>query len=619
MVCTTYLLSTYLMFYTIGLMQSASFRNELFAIWASFLLIGLGSVDSISAYSLEDNEQRKRYTWQMIVKTFSLGWLIALYEDESHFTLPLWLLYSVTLLKTGERIRAFKLASQAGLARNTRLIADFMGYEHELSNQNEVDPAHMEGYNYLVTGEDQTTLTVTPPFYHQRLEINDEVVTIHKIWHCKGRLLTSRGDPDDQLKDICLSFALYKLICRRFSGYPLWECSQEKTWNFVRYGLLSKEDDYERPFRVIEVELSFLFDRLYTKYPVIFEAGRVKYKIIELVCLIIGCWVAASVLGHYHPPKDCVNLKVSEFNIDVLVTGVVVIFILSMEVIQIFFIIFSDWAKVLLLCKYVQNPSWQANICIEKMIGFICRGRLFKPWERKICQYSVLRSFNYSPSRLLYNCLTSDFLDRPGKGRKGITCTKLPAEVKKAIILSLKSNGQTLSNGEASLCRNGVENELSWACRLETNTHVIMVWHIATSLCELALSKSVLHTQRRQEYFIVATSLSKYCAYLLAFAPRFLPDSAYVSEFIFDQVVIETSEFLKKCKSMEKRFEKMMTLGDGDSVDTVTERGAVLAKRLMRGIEDEELRWKILADFWAEMMLFVAPSDDATLHAGISS
>ncbi|KAK9267802.1 hypothetical protein L1049_010238 [Liquidambar formosana] len=496
MVCATYLLSTYLMFYTLGLMQSASFRNELYAIWASFLLIGLGSVDSISAYSLEDNEQRKRYTWKMIVKTFSLGWLIALYEDESHFTLPLWLLYSVTLLKTRERIRAFKLASQAGLARNTRLIADFMGYEHELSNQNEVDPAHMEGYNYLVRGEDQTTLTVTPPFYHQRLEINDEVITIHKIWHCKGRLLTSRGDPDDQLKDICLSFALYKLICRRFSGYPLWECPQEKTWNFVRYGLLSKEDDYERPFRVI-------------------EAGRVKYKIIELVYLIIGCWVAASVLGHYHPPKDSVNLKVN----------------------------------------------------------------------------------------------------RPGKGRKGITCTKLPAEVKKAIILSLKSNGQTLSNGEASLCRHGVENELSWACRLETNIHVIMVWHIATSLCELALSKSILHTQRRQEYFIVATSLSKYCAYLVAFAPRFLPDSAYVSEFIFNQVVIETREFLKKCKSMEKRFEKMMTLGDGDSADTVTERGAMLAKRLMRGIENEELRWKILADFWAEMMLFVAPSDDATLHA----
>ena len=25
--------------------------------------------------------------------------------------------------------------------------------------------------------------------------------------------------------------------------------------------------------------------------------------------------------------------------------------------------------------------------------------------------------------------------------------------------------------------------------------------------------------------------------------------------------------------------------------------------------------WKILADFWADMMLFVAPSDDTTVHA----
>ena len=39
----------------------------------------------------------------------------------------------------------------------------------------------------------------------------------------------------------------------------MFESSQLKTWNFVRHGLLSKEGDHERAFRVIEVELAFLY------------------------------------------------------------------------------------------------------------------------------------------------------------------------------------------------------------------------------------------------------------------------------------------------------------------------------------------------------------------------
>ena len=53
-----------------------------------------------------------------------------------------------------------------------------------------------------------------------------------------------------------------------------------------------------------------------------------------------------------------------------------------------------------------------------------------------------------------------------------------------------------------------------------------MVWHIATCLCEINWEQANL--QRESEHFIVATALSKYCAYLVAFAPRFLPDLAYI-------------------------------------------------------------------------------------------
>jgi hypothetical protein len=58
----SYTASYSLVSYTLGLMQSSPYGNGLFSVWAICLLMLLGSADSISAYSLEDNEQWKRFS-----------------------------------------------------------------------------------------------------------------------------------------------------------------------------------------------------------------------------------------------------------------------------------------------------------------------------------------------------------------------------------------------------------------------------------------------------------------------------------------------------------------------------------------------------------------------------
>ena len=85
---------------------------------------------------------------------------------------------------------------------------------------------------------------------------------------------------------------------------------------------------------------------------------------------------------------------------------------------------------------------------------------------------------------------------------------------------------------------------------------------------------------------------------------------------MFDQVVQEARDKLKGCNSPATKYDKMMRLGEVDHPgETIIKRGAVLGKHLLVDITDNERRWKILADFWADMMLFVAPSDDRTVHA----
>ncbi|OMO99861.1 hypothetical protein CCACVL1_03574 [Corchorus capsularis] len=524
------------------------------------------------------------------------------------------------------------MASRSSLAKNTKLIADFMAYEHEISNniEDELDPMYMCRYNYVVAGDDDDDAkmdeSVKPPLYYHRLAITDEVITIKKIYRCRGRLLSPTGDPEHKLKDICLSFALYRLLCRRFGGYPFAECNLEKTWNLIRYGLLSKEEDYERAFRVIEQELSFLFDLFYTKYAVIFNGGfrLLASRVALSIGLTMSCFLAVNILSNYKPSKDYVNLLTASgrVNIDKLITGVVIIGICIMEIIQFILIMISNWSKVMWICKYVKNESFQKNKHFELFMKMIIRCRSnSKPWERKLGQYSLLQSFNQDPnifSRFISK-LTGDIIPLPRGGQKESPSIELPWVVKKAVILSLRNNGPKLSNGKASLQRNQVGNLLSWACELETTTHVIIIWHIATNLCRIKLAASKLG--RDEDFVTIATALSHYCAYLMTFASRLLPGHAAVTDFIFDRVVNEARKLLDGCESENQKHEKLMNLlCEGEAIfneeeATLIEKGALLGKHLIEGIEDNGLRWKVLADFWAELMLFVAPSDDARTHA----
>jgi hypothetical protein len=74
-----------------------------------------------------------------------------------------------------------------------------------------------------------------------------------------------------------------------------------------------------------------------------------------------------------------------------------------------------------------------------------------------------------------------------------------------------------------------------------------------------------IHNHLSNKPFILATSLCKYCAYLVAFAPRLLPDHAYTAKTIFDQVVGDARDPLRGFKTLTTRYGKMMTIRRGRS------------------------------------------------------
>ncbi|KAK3433833.1 hypothetical protein EUGRSUZ_D01109 [Eucalyptus grandis] len=532
-----YTLSGYLITYTLGLMRESPFRNPLFPL-------------------LEDNEQWKKYAWQHMVTFIGLLTLWTLYLTTLPSRLAVFPLYFVLLvLKTAERALSLVSVSMFGRHQMTKWVADYMS--SNLLNRTILEKVFGE-----VAAPRQTVSNVN----------EKEVTTIEKVWACKGRLLSSSGgDRYGKVKDICLSYALYLLLRLKFSHYPLPEKAHQKAWWLIRDGIIQKENGCERAFRVAEVELAFLHDFFYTNYPIIFQARLWQLQVVELLCLIAGTMLTVVFLmPKTTKPQDVVVQLVTSngLSVDVLLTAVVLMVFICVELVQLFLMAISDWAKVEWLCNYVQKESWQRCKCIEKLIELICRVHL-KPWERKLRQYSFLESYNYAPSRLLYNFCTINFIDVVRSGKKQGAPVRLSDPVKKA---------------------------LSWACRLKTHTQVIMVWHIATSFLE---HKRPLH---QDPNFDVATNLSKYLPYLVAFAPRLLPDHLYDAENMFDQVILEAQEELKVCKTDQERINRLMEIGQTPEntetqENTVMKQGARLGVQLLK--EDPQCVWKILAEFLA--------------------
>ncbi|KAJ3699313.1 hypothetical protein LUZ61_003018 [Rhynchospora tenuis] len=252
--------------------SAVPYRNDLYWIWLTVLLIAYDNVLTVSTAgsTLGASDLLREYI--TLFNGVYLGIFINKNNDGQEYHVPLLVLWSFTLIKFTARLVCHKLVKRAYGLNNSKLIADYMKIEHELTKSNEViDPTNMKGYKYLVMGEGKINAKITGSKYTPEIELPADVVTLEKVWSCNERLLDPSKDEDNRIRDVCLSFAFFKLLKRRFYGYPAAEAQQEKTRQLVFDGLLSRDND--SVYRVLAMEIGFIRDLLYTRYPVIFAFG----------------------------------------------------------------------------------------------------------------------------------------------------------------------------------------------------------------------------------------------------------------------------------------------------------------------------------------------------------
>ncbi|KAJ3680006.1 hypothetical protein LUZ60_016284 [Juncus effusus] len=637
----------------VGLVAVFPQSDSLYSIWLVILALIFDNVQAISKQSLlERTADRMSREYVFLYNCVIIGTVVIKTDRRSDFYHPLVALWCLLVLKFLERLVNYKIGDRSYGIKNTNIVASYMEREHLLSHDG-FNPQTMEGYKYLVMGEEKVPWNIKHPSYNLDHEDSNEIVTLERVWACNNRFLNPTVDKDNRIKDVCLSFALFKLIRRRFFGFPASESKEPKTKQFVFEGLLSRPGKAEDVFRVIKTEIGFLRDFFYTQYPIAFALGFPVFSVLMLIVMCaISISISAKAFRYEESFQNEIPMSKTIKDVDHRITNGLLVIIIMTQILEVFSYTFSDWMKTTMISRHVRSKIQGTIPVIDQILGLLTKFTFNNNLRNTIGQYSLLKSYNKGgckrvPNNFIYRMTCTMVLTRMPEGLQEDKEIFLPIEVKSAVFDALKISKGDFTDRLAPLRRNKVpEEDVRW---LESDTtlkdrpiHTIMVWHIATSLCEIRplMNQPIIeHTNDWTTWFakslpgclrkkgtldehvlnyhmLVASSLSKYCAYLVAFAPELLPTTPYLAKKTFERIVSETSDFFDNEDRPTTQYEKVMK--DIPQIDEngekIIDMGTKLGRYLMEKIPDDARRWKVMADVWADLILYVAPKGHTSGH-----
>ncbi|CAL4903761.1 unnamed protein product [Urochloa decumbens] len=454
----------------------------------------------------------------------------------------------------------------------------------------------LDGYRYAVILEPLTTV--------EQIYAPDSPLEVRRLERGKG---------------LWLSFALFRLLLRRYHGLPCDEADLPETRDLVLEGLLGPhqkagDEEYRFGFGVAEAELGFLHDHIHGGYVLWSREHRVCYRILValkailmyVASLALYCLVASSGpqdRGAHAPDDRFMALLFLHFVLDLL---------------QIIFYYRSDRWMVSYMCqRRTQGPQ----NCFRRMMARMHGVKLLVCWDwnvywqDRIGQYSLLEE---TTRRTACDSIAA-FLrqqacwDGHSHSPRQSAPARLPRHLRACIARVLRATNGTL-DGVPSLERaHGLPRG---EVRRDKNSHkikVILKWHIATTYCEMGLRRDVGDPR-----YEVAAALSRYCAYLVAFRPDLLPCPQGHTKATFRRVLDEVAGLLGDHLPMEDRFDTLERRRERDGQvpeKTVTlSDGLDLGHLLVTGIQERHQLWEILQNIWVKLVLSIAPqaSLDAT-------
>ncbi|KAJ9186719.1 hypothetical protein P3X46_002262 [Hevea brasiliensis] len=585
--------------------------TQITSFWAPFLLLHLGGPDTITAYSLEDNELWLRHFLGLGVQTgvalyiFLLAWIGSRF---SILTMPMFL---AGIIKYGERTWALRSASN-----------------DELRDSMLTDPDPGPNYSKFM---EEFTLKQYEGFHVQAQEVIETQIQVE---------VSVGDDTIEGETELLKASYLFKTFKRLFVDLILSFQDRDNSQS------LFKGTSYKDAFKVIEIELGFMYDMLYTKGTIIYSRKGCCLRFISLTstCIVL-VFFSLSNKGDFK-------------KIDIAITFLLLVIAIFLELSAVLFLVSSDWAD-LYLSKH-KTVIRQAITHIQLQKG--------ARWSNSLGQYSLL-SYSLKSMPVFNSKIQKFFGIVKILEHRQMTNKDVSDEQKEFIFDHLKKKFDDLMEikstdepnyqkelKDLSTCRGARALSdfpaLRWSVETEFDQS-ILIWHIATHLCA--------YSQRQNEQNIVKLEneddskkfkkisklLSRYMLYLLVMRPSMLPMG--IGKIRYLDTCAEAKKFFQehdcapgddihllqntcswamnlfkgaKYKEHEKKacnaLLKVNTAVPplkvkGDRSKSVLFDACNLASLLQN--ENIKNKWKVMSNVWVEMLAYAASHCRGIYHA----
>ncbi|XP_066398461.1 uncharacterized protein [Miscanthus floridulus] len=646
--------------------SSGSSSPIIFAFWTPFLLLHLGGPDTITAYSLEDNELWLRHLIGLLFELFSACVIFLCSLNGNPMIHATLLMFVVGIIKYGERTYSLYSGS-------------VNGFRNKILDPPEPGP----NYAKLMTEFDskkKAGLVV-------EIDIaNGEAEEAHKkMEELETTRLVLNTDKSVEARAYEFFLVFRRLFVNLILSFK--ERRQSQAFFLQRPDMKASE-----AFEVIEAELNFIYDMVYTKAPVAYSSWHGwGWPGWVLRCICSCCLVSALVIFFFLDKPGHQILPV-----DVGITYALLLGGLALDAAALLMIFFSNRAQVYLeerprlgclarlrkVTKRWQTRRWSGKtsqlnlithslgkpahavccLCLNRVADFlglddivddfvfIRRVRLNKRDKTKFCSW--LRSFGRCVREKLIKPRVPRCCDKSGVHDKADDTEE--SRLLDFIFDGLKGSAQKLHDkseimevcsrrGKGVVDRLDLEKEIKrltgdddadkkakFDLIMDSVTskdfdESLLLWHIATDLCRHK-DRHVASTKDTPRFRAIAKTLSEYMLYLLIKQPGMLSETAGIGLLRYRDTRAEAQRFFGSMAAWNPDHDhddaRRMLLSvnttrkpaevKGDRSKSVLFDAVILAK-VLREL-DEALMWELVTGVWGEMLTYAAGKCRGSMH-----
>ncbi|KAM1512836.1 hypothetical protein ACFX1Z_024350 [Malus domestica] len=649
-VWSSYLLADWAANFAIGLISNSQgdhagddYPGDLLAFWAPFLLLHLGGPDTITAFALEDNTLWLRHFLGLIFQVAAAVYVFIRSFPKNKLWLPTGLLFLAGIIKYAERTRSLYSASLDNFKEAMIKEADpgpnYAKLMEEYSSRKDSQlPTHIE----LTAERSKESRTVTYVIGKDELDSDIAVVKhAHYFYQIFKGLIV----------DLIFSF----------------HERQESRAVFL-------ERTPKEAFKLIAVELNFMYEALFTKAAVVHTKPAYILRVVSFSAIVIA------LVFFYRLEKEGLH------SFDVRITYTLLFGAISLDSIAIVMLTFSDWT-IAALNKFWQNsglaktifgkyldfkrswwwpkaktrneggqiPKTKATKCLEWI-----RRILFRRWYESVStfnfiHYSLKEKRKISPTWYDYFGIgyikVITLFGLKDLHDKLIYRTKKPlAEelwvfifeqlISKSMLADDPETARKIGAARGDWVLEGsdwdskvITKLLSYVVDVEYDKSILL-WHIATELCfnddkseaEGEAGPEVSdETKKSKEH---SKTISDYMLYLLVMQPSMMSSITGIGQIRFRDTCAEAKKFFSRrdlgSGQVKEACEKLLEVNTdvepvavkGDRSKSVLFDACILAKEL-RKLKDK--KWELMSEVWVEIMSYTASHCRANDHAQLLS